>query len=97
MKIKIVPADLFAEAERLIAAEQFDVANRELEAIHIEYHCEPFVHRRIHLLQWRIAREQRNVSRQLGQMLPIIFAVPVSYVQRHLGLALPSRVRDGGC
>jgi hypothetical protein len=97
MKIKHVQSEIFAEVEQLLAAEQYDAAWQQLEAIHIEHHDEAFVHLRIHVLQWRIARRQHNRRRQVGQILPIIFAVPVSYVQRYLGLALPSRMGKRGC
>jgi hypothetical protein len=97
MKIKHIQSEIFAQAQQLIDAGQYEAANEQLEIIHIAQHEEPFVHLRIHVLQWRIARLQRNRMRQVGQVLPILFAVPVSYVQRYLGLALPSRLRDKGC
>jgi hypothetical protein len=97
MKIKREFSEMFTEVEQLIGDARYDAANRQLETIHIAQHDEPFVHVRIHLMQWRIARLQRNGLRQVGQILPIVFAVPVSYVQRYLGLALPSRMRGKGC
>jgi hypothetical protein len=97
MKLRFVEPELFAEAERLIVEAQYEAANEQLEAIHAEYHCEPFVHLRIHVMQWRIARRQGRVLKQMGQILPIVFSVPVSWVQRHLGLALPGRMGKRGC
>jgi hypothetical protein len=97
MKIRQEVSEMFAVVEQQIASAQYDAANRQLEEIHIERHDEAFVHLRIHMLQWRIARLQRNRRRQVGQILPILFAVPVSYVQRYLGLALPSRLRGKDC
>jgi hypothetical protein len=97
MKISAVQRDLFAEVEQLMAAEDLAAAVQQLDTLHVEHHDEPFVHLRIHVLQWRIARRQRDLSRQIGQILPVIFAVPVSYVQRYLGLALPSRTKKGDC
>lgn len=97
MKIKQEFSEMFAVVEQQIASAQYDAANQQLEETHIQQHDEAFVHLRIHVLQWRIARLQRNRMRQLGQVFPILFAVPVSYVQRYLGLALPSRLRGKGC
>lgn len=87
--------ELFAGIDDQIDAAQYEAAHARLEALHLEHHCEPFVHLRIHALRWRIAVRQRNAMGMMGQILPILFAVPVSYVQRRWGLALPSRLRNG--
>ena len=93
MKMQPSFDELFADIEASIDARQYDAARERLEALHIEYHDAPFVHLRIHVLQLRIARRQRSARGVMGQILPILFAVPVSYVQRHWGLALPSRMK----
>lgn len=93
MKMQPSFDELFAGIDASIDAKEYDAAREHLEALHIEYHDASFVHLRIHVLQLRIARRQRNVRGVVGQILPILFAVPVSYVQRHWGLALPSRMK----
>lgn len=97
MKVKRSQREIFEGVETLIDSADYTLASQRLEEIHIEYHDDAFVHLRIHVLQLRIARRQRNAWRVLGQVLPIVFAVPVSYVQRYLGLALPSRKKVKGC
>lgn len=97
MKLQPGFEERFADIDALIAAGRYDAADRQLEEIHIDHHDEPFVHLRVHVLQLRIARRQRNIRRAAGQILPIVFAVPVSYVQRQWGLALPSRMKSRDC
>lgn len=99
MNVKRSRDEIFEGVASLIEARDYAAANRRLEAIHIEYHDDALVHLAIHVQQLRIARRERKAWRMLGQVLPILFAVPVSYVQRYLGLALPSRRKNerSGC
>jgi hypothetical protein len=89
--------EVFNAIEPLLQTAQFELAKQRLEEIHIEYHDDAFVHLQVHRSLLRIARIQRDRRRMLGQIVPIIFAVPTSIVQRYLGLALPSRMKKGGC
>jgi len=97
MKIIRDSKEVFAAIEPLVQAGQFDSAKQQLEDIHIEYHDDAFVHLQVHRWLFRIARIQRQGGRMLGQIAPIIFAVPTSWVQRYMGLALPSRTKKNGC
>jgi hypothetical protein len=93
MKIVRASQDVFAVLEPLLQAAQYTAAKQQLEAIHLEYHDDAIVHLQVHLQLFKIARAQRDTRRLIGQIVPIIFAVPTSLVQRYLGLALPSRMR----
>ena len=93
MKIIRDSKEVFAAIEPLVQTAQYDAAKQQLEEIHIEYHDDAFVHLQVHRWLLRIARIQRDRRRMLGQIVPIIFALPTSIVQRYLGLALPSRMK----
>ena len=93
MKIVRASKDIFAAIEPLLQTVQYAAAKQQLEAIHIEFHDDAIVHLQVHLQLFKIARVQRDWRRLIGQIVPIIFAMPTSLVQRYLGLALPSRMR----
>lgn len=97
MKIVRASKDIFAALTPLLQTAQYTTAKEQLEAIHIEYHDDAIVHLQVHVQLFKIARAQRDWRRLIGQIVPIIFAVPTSLVQRYLGLALPSRTRKDGC
>lgn len=85
--------EVFADVETLVRSGQLEAAKQQLEVIHIDFHDDAFVHLYVHVWQFRIARTQRNARRLIGEILPIMFAVPTSYVQKYLGLALASRMK----
>lgn len=89
--------ELFAGIDELMAAAQYDAVKARLAHLHACYHDVGSVHLRIHLLLMRIARRQRDTRRIVGEILPVVFAVPTSLVQRYLGLALPGRMGNKGC
>ncbi|HSB96040.1 MAG TPA: DUF3703 domain-containing protein [Spongiibacteraceae bacterium] len=93
MKIIRNSKEVFAAIEPLVQMGQYDSAKQQLEDIHIEFHDDAFVHLQVHRWLFRIARIQRAAGRMVGQIVPIIFAVPTSWVQRYIGLALPSRMK----
>lgn len=91
MKLQTASVELFAELDELIDTAQYAAAKQRLADLHIAYHDVGGVHLRVHLSLMRIARRERDVRRMIGEILPVMFAVPTSLVQRYLGLALPSR------
>jgi len=93
MKIMRASKDVFATVAPLLQTAQYAAAKQQLEAIHIEFHDDAVVHLQVHVQLFKIARTQRDWRRLIGQIVPIIFAIPTSLVQRYLGLALPSRMR----
>jgi uncharacterized protein DUF3703 len=97
MKSMRASKEILSVIEPLLQTAQYELAKQRLEEIHIEFHDEAFVHLQVHRWLLRIARIQGDRRRMISEILPIIFAVPVSYVQRYIGLALPSRMKKGGC
>jgi hypothetical protein len=91
MKLQSSTAELFAAVDELIGTEQYAAAKQRLAELHVAYHDAGRVHLRVHLSLMRIARRERDLRRIVGEILPVMFAVPTSLVQRYLGLALPSR------
>ena len=97
MKTRPNSDELFAGIDELIETAQYDAAKARLADIHACHHDAARVHLRVHLLLMRIGRRQRDARRVVGEILPVVFAVPTSLVQRHLGLALPGRTGNKGC
>lgn len=91
MKLQTGTGELFAEIDELIDTAQYAAAKPRLADLHIAYHDVGSVHLRVHLSLMRIARRERDARRVIAEILPVMFAVPTSLVQRYLGLALPSR------
>lgn len=83
--------DLFAEIDDLLASDALDAAMIRLEEIHLAYHADAWTHMGVHAYFMRIAWRQHRWLRVVVEMLAIPFVGPTSLVQRHLGLALPSR------
>ena len=77
-----------ATIERAIQAGAFDDAERELVALHVAVHEQAALHQRVHLQWFRLGRARGSVRAQVGQVFPIVFAVPVSLVHRYLGVAV---------
>jgi hypothetical protein len=81
------------EADAKHARGDYHGARRALEQAHVLGHDRAFVHLAVHLKWLQLAVSARNPGMAMGQVLPILFAVPVSLVQRYAGLALPGRKR----
>ena len=86
--------ELFRQAEAKRAGGDHAGAVRALEEAHLLGHDLALVHLRVHLGWMQTALAAWDLRMAAGQVFPILFAVPVSLVQRYLGLALPSRRVD---
>ncbi len=77
-----------------IDAGQFDAAEAAIKALHVSYHRCWREHLRLHLcwlqLEWRRGRPLASA----WQLLPVLFAVPVSLAHRYLGWAVVAHRKD---
>ena len=82
---------LLQEATEAIKKDDFEAAEVFLEQAHRWGHDMALVHFRVHYLLLRIGWLSKRPVVLVSQILPLIFAIPVSWVQHYLGLALPNR------
>ncbi len=78
---------------RLRAFERSAALQARVEEIHIAYHDHARMHMRVHAWRMRMAWREHRFGRVIIEALAIPFVAPTSFVQRYLGLALPSRMR----
>lgn len=77
----------FGQVEALYAKGELASAKTLLLALHREWHDRPWWHVQIHLWLARIAWQQRQVRRAGWELFAALFAMPVSLIQAHLGVA----------
>lgn len=73
------------EARRALATGDFDACLTALEAAHQAGHDHGRIHLGVHLTWMQLALRTRDPRMALGQIAPVVFAVPVSVVRRATG------------
>lgn len=84
----------FNTIQLLISQQQYDDALTSIKALHIEVHDRPVLHFRVHQHWLLLAIKKQHKGMMLGQILPLIFAIPVSWFHHYAGLAVKSHKKD---
>lgn len=79
---------VFNEVITLIEQRQLDEALSRIKVLHITCHDRAGVHQQVHLLWLYIGFKKGDGKIMAGQLLPLIFAIPVSWVHRCFGIAV---------
>lgn len=83
---------ILREAEIAVEASDFARARALLFDLHTYAHDEPFVHSRVHALDYRMARAERDRRAMASEVLPIVFASTIARLER-LGPSTETVVR----
>lgn len=59
-----------------------------IKKLHIDVHDQAINHLQVHIHWFCIGYQMQNLKIMSGQILPIIFALPVSFFHRSFGLAI---------
>lgn len=83
--------ECFRTAESCRTRGAYPAAVEALEQAHVLGHADVLVHLRVHLNWMWIAIEAGWPGAATGQILPVLFAAPVSLVESNLGFTLFNR------
>ena len=82
------------EINRLIQAQDWPNAHERIRYFHRVFHQQAVHHEKLHWLWIRLCYHQHNYAGMAWQLLPLIFAVPVSWLHRITNIALPDHKID---
>lgn len=80
-------AELLTQAKHALAAKDFALATSKLDQLHKHYHDRPWWHLQVHLQSFLLGLKMQSPKKMLQELLPIVFAVPVSLVQKTTGIS----------
>ncbi len=76
------------DVRQLMLNHQMTDALTLIKQCHIDYHDQAINHLKVHILWFSIGYKMANLKIMAGQILPLIFALPVSFFHRCLGVAI---------
>lgn len=78
----------------LMEQQAWQEADERIRYFHRTFHHQALNHEKLHWLWIKLNYRQKNYAGAIWQILPLIFAIPVSWAHRLTGLALPAHKAD---
>lgn len=72
----------------LMLNKQMAEALAMIKQCHRDFHDQAIDHLKVHVLWFTIGYKTANISMMCGQVLPLLFALPVSFFHRSFGIAI---------
>jgi hypothetical protein len=78
----------FDQLDELIQQRQWQAALVLAKQLHREKHDQAMAHFHVHGYWFYLAWKQHNLAMMMGQILPLLFALPVSWLHKGFGIAI---------